>query len=142
MGLEKFGEKLIEFSKKTGEKKALGRLEKFMDKELLIHDSPEDQQLAKDVRQKIEKYYKLKPAELLDSYRTKYQSLTIPKLMWVAVCMHVFNDDRKKVLRLIGNGISRQKVYTCIKYFESLKEAFAHEKEIKDSYQEIINTYE
>jgi len=100
-----------------------------------------DPELVEDLRVRIESYYKLTDGSLNNSFRSKSEHLTEPKLVWVMCCLHFFKGDRPKVQRFIKNGITKQTIYTYNRKFNNLGD-LPHEKKIKNNYKIILSHYE
>ena len=140
--LTQFAERLIEFSSVADDSEVYSTLKRAIDDKLSDNGGFADVKLIGELRGLIECEYQLKPNALKNSFNLKDRELTEPKLLWVVVSLHFFKNDRKKIKKLISNGITSQKIYTCIKQFNELSERIPHEKKIKESYTKIIQTYE
>ena len=140
--LSEFASKLIEYSNVASEDEVYSTLIKAINKELHKTGTTNELELVKEIRNEVEKHYELEKKALANSFNIKDRTLTEPKLVWVMVCLFVFDGDRQKVKKFIGNGISSQKVYTCHKEFKQLSDKVDHERKIKEIYNLIIQSYE
>ena len=150
--LSEFAEKLIEFSAVASEEEVYSTLIKAINNELdkvgTESDKPLDEHHSRDldtvkeIRKMVETQYKLQKRALITAFLHKDRSLTEPKLVFVMVCLFVFDGNRKKVQNLIGRGLTGQKVYTCHREFKMLSDNIPHEQKIKEIYHLIIKSYE
>jgi len=137
-----FAEKLVELSNVAPESDVLDTLISALNKKLESVNGKEDSKVVSKIQSLVEKHYNLKNGALNNSFKRKDRELTEAKFMWVVITLHVFKNDRNKAERLISNGITRQKVYTCKKYFDDLKDRIPYERELKETYKIIIQSYE
>lgn len=140
--LAEYSRKLLELSNVETPEEVYSTLISAIDEKLKSKGSNDDTDRVKDIQSKVEKHYELESGSLVNSFTVKDRRLTEPKLVWVMVCLHIFEGDRKKVKNLIGNGLGSQKVYTCYQQFKNLSENVPHEKKIKTVYNAIIKSYE
>lgn len=101
-----------------------------------------EQSTVRTIQDLVEAEYNLCKGALNNSFPLKDRELTEPKFMWVMVVLTIFKGDRAKVKRLIGNGVTRQKIYYCNTKFVSLSEKIKPDKEIIIKYHKLIHTYE
>jgi hypothetical protein len=102
----------------------------------------QEKELFTDLRTKVEHEFNLDPGSLINSFNLKKRHLTDPKLVWVNLCLHYTKGDRMKVLRMVENGLTYQKIYMCSKEFNELNEKIPHHKSIIEKYHNIIKSYE
>jgi len=140
--IQRLAKKLVELSDHTSEKEIIQTLIVALDSKLESYNGEKDKKIVLNLQRIVEKHYGLKKGGLTNSFKHKDRELTEAKFMWVIISLHVFLDDRKKVQRLISNGITRQKVYTCKRTFDELNEKLPHEKKLKQTYKQIIQSYE
>lgn len=142
--IQRFAKKLIELSYHTSEKEIFQTLTNALDQKLETYgiSGDQEQQIVTKIRQLVEDHYDLKKGALINSFNSKERRLTEPKFLWVVISLHVFEGDRPKLLRVIGNGCNRQKIYSCMIAFENLNDKIPHERRIKETYNEIIQSYE
>jgi len=140
--LNEFSRKLIELSNVLTADEVYSTLISAINEKLHSTGSSTDIERVKEIQVEVEKVYKLKSGALINSFRLKDRNLTEPKLVWVIVCLHVFDGDRSKVEKLIGNGLTHQKVYTCSRELERLDDKIPHEKKIREIFNTIIKSYE
>jgi hypothetical protein len=112
-----------------------------LDRKLSKIELKNDPELVEDLRVRIESFYNLSEGSLHNSFKSKSEHLTEPKLVWVMCCLHFFKGDRPKVERLIRNGITRQTIYTYNRKFNDLGE-LPHEQKIKQNYDIILKFYD
>jgi hypothetical protein len=137
-----FAEKLVELSNVAPENEVFDTLINALSNKIKSVNGKEENKIVKKIQTLVEKHYQLQRGSLDNSFKRKDRDLTEAKFMWVVITLHVFKNDRNKVERLISNGITRQKVYTCKRTFEELKDKIPHEKAIKETYKIIIQSYE
>ena len=140
--IQRFAKKLVELSDHTSEKEIIQTLITALDNKLEAYNGSKDNQVVLKIQRIVEKHYGLKKGALNNSYKRKDRELTEAKFMWVIICLHVFEDDRQKVEKLVSNGITRQKVYTCKRTFDELSDKIHHERKIKETFKLIIQSYE
>jgi len=140
--LTNFAEKLIEFSNVASEEEVYSTLIKAIDNRLNKSSAKNDCFIVQKIQTEVETRYNLQKNALVNSFIVKDRTLTVPKLVWVMVCLYVFDGDRKKVKKLIGNGLTGQKVYTCHREFKQLSDKRESHKKIKEIYNIIIESYE
>lgn len=101
-----------------------------------------DAEKVKIIRELIESQFVLTSAQLDFCFTFKDRAVTIPKLIWVIVSINVLNGDRSRVRRIIGNGLTNQKIYSCLKTYEELNDKISYDREIKQHITSIIELYE
>ena len=124
------------------ESEVFDTLIKALNEKLETVNGKEENKTVKKIQSLVEKHYKLRGGALDNSFKRKDRELTEAKFMCVVITLHVFKNDRSKVERLISNGLTRQKVYTCWREFDDLNSSIAYEKELKETYKIIIQSYE
>lgn len=139
--IQQFAEKLVELSDHHSEGEIIDILITALDGKLEKVNGQREKEIVKQVQRLVESHYKLREGALDNSFKQKDRTLTEAKFMWIVITLHVFNGDRNKTEKHIKNGVTRQKVYTCMKTFEELSDKVPHEKEIKETYKIIIQSY-
>jgi hypothetical protein len=134
-----FAERLFECLSSLEQDEILDTLTEALDSKLT--DTPS---ISQKVRKLVEEEYDLDPTVLDNSFNHKDRNLTEPKFMWVVVTLHMCKGDRKETKRLIGNGVTKQKIYTCNKHFSNLEDIYTEKdaNRIKATFEKLIQSYE
>ena len=140
--IQHFAEKLVELSNVAPASEVLETLILALNSKLESVNGNEDCKVVKTIQLLVEKHYKIKSGSLDNSFQRKDRSLTEAKFMWVIIVVKLFGNDRNKAERIIKNGITRQKVYTCQRKFDELNENIPNDKKLKETYKIIIQSYE
>ena len=142
--LAKLAERLLEFSKVSNEGEIVDFLISSIEQKMKLEGISESGIAVFKIRTLVEKHYGLHKTELNNSYLLKDRKLTEPKFMWVIITLQLFHGNRKKTLKEIRNGLSRQKVYTCFKQWNNLSAFFSEtdSNALKNTYKKILESYE
>jgi hypothetical protein len=138
--LSQLANRLIRVIEIYDEKEAYNTVLNALDDKIENSEAETSEQFfVNDIRSQIEKEFELPSGSLKNSFNVKDRCLTTPKLIWVIVVLNKFNFDRAKAEKLIGNGIHRQKIYTCIKEYRELSNKVPHDKLVKQKIDKFIN---
>jgi len=140
--LAEIGSLLIDFSGIASEEDVFETILSALRHGLEIHGLSEEKSVVEDIRKRIEQHYKLPEDSLINSFKKKDRYLTEPKLIWVIICLKIFNNERSKVENLISNGCSYQYIYMCHRKFQKLDSKYKVDRDILSNYKAIIETYE
>lgn len=138
--VKKFAEGLIEFLSKNLDSDTLKEItteivEKSESRQL-------EQEIVYKLRAWVEELYSLKEGSLINSFSSKISKLTSPKTVWLIVSLKIFDEDRPRVVELIGGGLTRQAIYKYVKYYNELDPRLEEHKQIKQNIELILKTYE
>ena len=81
-------------------------------------------------------------SKIENSFSSKISKLTSPKTVWLIVSLKIFDEDRPRVVELIGGGLTRQAIYKYVKYYNELDPRLEEHKQIKQNIELIFKTYE